>query len=124
MPDQTNAAPPSASTSRTTPMQRSARTSVELRARGLHLLLRQLAVAPQERGELAGRLGDRLEAELRQALAELGRLHDLRRLGGELRDDVARRAGGRGGRGGEKRSESAQARLREGGGGGEQGKGP
>src|SRR4051812_49962763 len=93
-------------------MQRSTRTgSVELRARRLHFLLRELAIALEERRELLGRLADRLEAKLRQSLPEVRRVDDLRRLGGELGDDVARRAGGRRARGVERGIEVAQAPL-------------
>src|SRR5438477_8635135 len=96
-------------------MRRSARTgSVELRARRLYFLLRELAIALEERRELLGRLADRLEAKLRQSLPEVRRVDDLRRLGGELRDDVARRGRGRREREIERGVEVAQPRLGEG----------
>src|SRR5256885_13238791 len=96
-------------------MQRSTRTgSVELRARRLHFLLRELAIALEERRELLGRLADRLEAKLRQSLPEVRHVDNLRRLGGELRDDVARRARGRRVREVERGVEVAQSRLGEG----------
>src|SRR5438067_8877580 len=96
-------------------MQRRARIAclVELCARGLDLFLRELAIALEEGRELPRRLAHRLEAERGEALAEFRRLHDLRRLGGELRHELARRAGGRCEREVERGVEVTQSRLRE-----------
>src|ERR687884_710674 len=70
---------------------------VELRARSLDLLLRDSAVLLEEAGEILGCVAHWLEAEIGEVfLAKFRGAHDLARLGSHLRDELARRAGGRG----------------------------
>src|SRR6185312_7429254 len=57
--------------------------SVELRVRGLRDLLPLRVLAPQELGELVGRVAHDVEAQVGEALAHVGHLHDLAHLARE-----------------------------------------
>src|SRR5205807_8972426 len=90
--------------------------SIELGAGGLHLLLGERAVLPEEGGELLGRVAGRLETEVVEVLLpELGGVDDSGRFGGKFGDRIARSAGGRGQSEVERGVEIRKAGLGEGG---------